>query len=284
MMYLSKRSILAGRMYLILFLCLLTSCKEVQPRAQKQPINAKGEYIYRLHDEYLFVAEPPLKIAAEPYPWEKGNVGNLPKITKEYFRCKGSSLNPIKTHQEKGGEVQSLVDCGGTGRHSLPLRDGKEFVYPILIDLLNHIQLKTGKRVVITCGHRCPDHNSYSDPLAKTSKHQLAAEVSFYVQGLEDRPEGIVKLIQAFYTESPKYKGRKDFLEFQRYEKGDADTAIPPWYNKEVFVKLYQKKEGRNFDNRHPYPYISLQVRYDTDKQERVLYDWNKATQNYMRK
>jgi hypothetical protein len=280
MIYL-KLTILAGRMHLILFfLAILASCQDARPTVKKAPLNAKGEYIYRLHDEYLFIAEPPLKQPIDPYPWEKGNVGNLPKITKEYFRCKGSSLNPQRTHQEKGSEVLRLTDCGGTSRHSLPLRNGKEFVYPILLDLLNHIQSKTGKRVVITCGHRCPEHNTYSDPTAKTSKHQLAAEVSFYVQGLEDRPESIIKLIQAYYADHP----QKEFAEFKRYEKGDADTTTPPWMNKEIFVKLYKKKEGRNFDNRHPYPYIAIQVRYDREKQERVIYDWNKATQNYMRK
>ena len=62
-----------------------------------------------------------------------------------------------------------------------------------------------------------------------------------------------------------------------------SDVAIKPWYNREIFIKLYQKNEGRNFDNRHPYPYISVQVRYDYDAQKKVTYSWDKAFRNYMR-
>ena len=176
-------------MHLILFfLALLGSCQDAHPTAKKAPLNVQreyiyGEYIYRLHDEYLFIAEPPLKRPVEPYPWEKGNVGNLPKITKEYFRCKGSSLNPQRNHQEKGSEVVRLTDCGGTSRHSLPLRNGKEFVYPILLDLLNHIQSKTGKRVVITCGHRCPSTTPIPIPPQKHPNTNLQQRSPFMSKG-----------------------------------------------------------------------------------------------------
>lgn len=244
---------------------------------------AHGEYLYRLHEEKFFIPPLPEKRHAEAYPWEKNLVGNLPKLTKDYFRCKGSALNPPKAIQQNG-EVIRCMDCGGTEKHSLPLRDGKEYIYPILMDVLNYIQLKTGKRVVITSGHRCPEHNVYVDdsPSNQHSKHLIGAEVSFYVQGMEEKPEASVKLIQDYYKE--KYEGKKEFVEFKRYEKGDTDVATQPWFNKELFVKLYTKKEGRDFDNRHPYPYISLQVRYDLERNERVLFSWEKAHKNYFRK
>jgi len=35
--------------------------------------------------------------------------------------------------------------------------------------------------------------------------------------------------------------------------------------------------EGRNFDNRHPYPYIELQVRHDRETGKPVSYSWNGA-------
>jgi hypothetical protein len=50
-----------------------------------------------------------------------------------------------------------------------------------------------------------------------------------------------------------------------------------------VFVKIYRENEGRNFDNQHAYPYISIQVRYDREKKQRVLYSWDLATHNYLR-
>lgn len=237
-----------------------------------------------MHSERLFQIPPAEKLTPEPYPWEKGQTAHGPKITKEFFRCKGSSLNPVHTVQEKG-ELVRYFDCGGAEKHSLPLRENKEFVYPILIDLMNYIQMKTKKRVVITSGHRCPEHNTYVDssPSNQYSKHMIGAEVSFYVQGMEDQPETLVKHIQEYYKSTPKYQTDKEYLEFQRYEKDDANVATPPWYNKEVFVKLFKKKEGRNFDNRHPYPYLSIQVRYDTDLQQKVTYNWDQAYHNYLR-
>jgi hypothetical protein len=254
-------------------------------KKNKKEIPVSGEYIYRLHNEKQFVPASPEKTPHESYPWEKILVGNLPKITKEYFRCKGSSINPVRTVMKKG-ELVHCHDCGGCEKHSLPLKDNKEFIYTILIDLLNYVQKKTGRRVIITSGHRCPDHNMYIDPenVNAHTKHLMGAEVSFYVQGMEEQAEKVIKIMQQYYQENSKYQKQKDFIEFQRYEKPDTDVSIQPWFNKEVFIKLYARKEGRDFDNRHPYSYISLQVRYDMDLNEKVVFTWPKGYNNYFRK
>jgi len=266
-----------------LLLILLSSCSSSSETddANKQRYQ-KGEYIYRKHDEFLFEVGGQVAFTPKPYPWEENRSGNHIKITKEFFRCKGSSLNPIKNGPDKN---VTFSDCGGAEKHSLPLRENKEFIYPILIDLLNYIQSKTNKKVVITSGHRCPDHNLYVDQSKSNqySKHMIGAEASFYVQGLEDRPDIIVKLIMDYYKQNAKYENKKEYINFERYSKGDADVSTQPWYNKEIFVKLFHKKEGRNFDNRHPYPYISVQVRYDWDLKEKVIYTWDKATHNFLR-
>jgi hypothetical protein len=243
--------------------------------------NEVGEYIYRNHNEYLFVTAPPEKMNLDPYPWEKNHVANLPKITKEFFRCKGSGLNPERT-VEHGEKITHLSDCGGTEKHSLPLRNEREFIYPAFIELMNHVQMATGKRVVITSGHRCPQHNLYVDPSPsnQSSKHMIGAEVSFYVQGMEYQPEKIVKILTDYYKafKEPEYRN------FERYEKGSTNVSTHPWYNKEIFIKLFLASEGRNYDNRHPYPYIAIQLRYDRDLQENVVYSWEKAIKNYLRK
>lgn len=246
--------------------------------------NQKGEYIYRKHDEIFLLVPPPERQIAQTYPWEKEGTSRHPRITKEFFRCKGSSLNPCHIVQ-KQEEPQRYHDCGGAEKHSLPLRDGKEFVYPILLELANYIQDETNKRLVITSGHRCPEHNAYVDPSSSNqySKHAIGAEVAFYIQGMEERPEAIVKLIQDFYKKDSRYKGKREYEEFKRYEKSDVNVSTAPWMNKEIFIKLFKKDEGRNFDNRHPYPYISIQVRYDRDLKERVVYTWGKAHNNYHR-
>ncbi len=277
--------------YVLGVLCLMAvifcgGCSTESTSDSKRPQKAAvGEYIYRLHHEKLFTPPLPEMNQRETYPWEKQSIGHLPKITKEYFRCKGSALNPIRTVVKKG-EAVHYNDCGGCEKHSLPLRDNKEFIYPILVDLLNYVQKKTGRRVVITSGHRCPDHNAYINPehIQVSSKHLMGAEVAFYVQGMEEQPEKIVKVLQQYYQETPKYHKENEYVEFKRYEKEDTDVFTKPWFNKEIFIKLYARKEGRNFDNRHPYPYLSLQVRYDWDLKEKVVFTWPKGYNNFYRK
>jgi hypothetical protein len=218
-----------------------------------------------------------------PYPWEE-EARAFPKITKDFFRCKGCGLNPVHII-EKGKETVRHYDCGGHLKHSLPLRNDKEFIYPILIDLLNYIQVQTNHQVIITSGHCCPDHNVYLDPSPanQCSKHMIGAEVDFYVFGMEENPDKVVDLIMRYYQETEKYRGQKDFLEFKRYDKAKVIPAILPWFNKEVFIKILKKGEGRDLDNTHPYPYVSLQVRYDWDLKETVNYSWDKAFRNFHR-
>lgn len=268
--------------FLFLAAVFLTACSSEDTSAGLQ-VHSKGEYIYRRHNEHLAVhsvrlAEPPV------YPWEKGKIGKYPKITKEFFRCKGSSLNPVNLVQ-KDTELVRYYDCGGSRRHSLPLRDQQEFIYPVLIDLLNYLQNITGNQAVITCGHCCPDHNLYLNPSSanQTSKHLLGAEVDFYIRGFENRPHQVVELIKNYYKDNPQYKGQRAFEEFAVYEKSDTGVSTPPVYNKEIFVKVFTKTEGRDFDNRHPYPYLSVQVRYDRDLDEKVVYSWEKAFHNLHR-
>lgn len=270
--------------YLLATLLLLTSCSsspDATPSSLKVK-NQKGEFLYRTHEENLFVADPPNRKSPDPYPWE--HTGSLPKITKDYFRCKGSGLNPERLVQEEG-TLKRYYDCGGSEKHSLPARGGKEAIYPILIDLVNYIQTKTNKRVVITCGHRCPEHNAYADSSKENqySKHMIGAEVSFYVQGMESQPDQIVALIQQYYKENPQYKNDRAYTEFHRYEQGKKSTESFPLYNKEIFLKSFTKDEGRNFDNRHPYPYVSIQVRYDRDRNEKVVFSWDKAHREIIR-
>lgn len=263
---------------------LLQGCSNSSSSLPSSSQPLKGEYIFRRHDEALVQIEPMVPLKRLAYPWEEDRGGHYPKITKDFFRCQGSSLNPVHFVQ-KENEAVRYYDCGGLQKHSLPLRDQKEFIYPILIDLLNYIQTQTGKRVVITCGHCCPDHNAYLDPSPanQASKHMLGAEVDFYVQGMEQQPEKVIDLLFAYYHEQPKYKGLIEFEEFKRYDKEDAKSGVPSWFNKEIFIKLFKKHQGRDFDNRHPYPYICIQVRHDWDLDERVIYSWDKAFRNFHR-
>ncbi|MFN0065246.1 MAG: hypothetical protein ACKVOH_03300 [Chlamydiales bacterium] len=252
--------------YLLLSLLLLfSSCAQ-----QKKPL--VGEYVFRKSTDFFFTPPPSLPCERPPYPWERQEVGGYPLITKEFFRCKGNPLNPVAEKKRPGKESFFYRDC--SGNHGLPLRKGKEFVYPCLLDLLNYIQERCEKQVVITTGHRCPVHNIYADSSSFNwgSKHMLGAEVDFYVEGMERESDKIITLIQEFYGEEP----------FKRYTQGNLNVSTEPWYNKEVFVKLYLAEEGRDADNQHPYPYIGIQVRFDRDTGEKVTFDQT-LSENYLR-
>ena len=268
----------------LIFILFLNSCSSGDgPRIDSmRKQNEKGEFIYRESDEFLHKFSYPELRQIEPYPWEEKIVGNFPRITKEFFRCKGSSLNPLRVEVQEDGELVKYQDCNG--RHSLPLQDKKEFIFPILLELLNHVQKKTGKRVVVTSGHCCPKHNSYKDPSKynRTSKHMIGAEVAFYVQGMESSPEKVLELLCSFYQESLLYKGNKAYEEFSTYD-GPTNVSTLPVRNKEVYIKVFKKEEGRDFDNRHSYPYISIQVRHDREEDRGVFYTWNKAYNQYYR-
>lgn len=267
---------------LIIILVLITSCGKKDSNEKMRQRNIKGEFIYRQHKEILFAPPPPRKVERERYPWENKLAGQFPRITKEFFRCKGNTTNAVHVFPQDGKEPIRYFDCGGSARHSLPLENGKEFIYPCLIEILNYIQEKSGKKIVITSGHRCPQHNLYCDSAKSNwgSKHMIGAEVNFYVEKLEEKPQEIFQLIQQYYKE--KKVGQKEYEHFVRYEKTDSGTSIQPWYNKEIFVKIYNKGEGRNSDNQHRYPYLSIQVRYDRDLSSKVTYDPKKA-QNFLR-
>ncbi len=228
--------------------------------------------IQRQSDEILFPFPTSSLKKREPYPWEKNRVGSHLRITKEFFRCRGSVLSPpIQIHRKK--DFIYHLDCGGIERHSLPLKNGEEFIYPILIELLNHVQEKLDRRVVITCGHRCPIHNLYADPSKKgqTSKHLIGAEVDFYVEGLEQNPQAVLDALFSYYNEPML---RTITL---------TDSSTPSWYNQEVGITLFHATEGRDFDNDHPYPYISIQVRYDRDTKRTVQYNWHRAHNGYIK-
>lgn len=257
--------------FYVLILLLLVACQtDTRP---KEFMALSSE------DPSIYIAEPKRAVIA-PYPWEDETALTIRPITKEYFRCKGTFLNPPRVVMDGTKEIARFYDCSGGEKHSLPLESGKEHIYPILLELVNEIQKKTNSPVIITSGHRCPSHQAYIDssPKGSGSKHLIGAQVTFYVQGLEACPERILQLIFDYYKTAEAYQGKNEYITFSRYEK-ESDVATSPWCNKEVFIKLYQKDEGRDFDNRHPYPYLSIQVRFDREKNEAVTVSYAKANQ-----
>lgn len=236
-----------------------------------------------VHDQEFMISRAIMN-KNKPYPWDSQYVAEYPAITKDFFRCKGDPFNLVRTEVDEVKGTEMFTDCKGGMAHSLPLKAGRGFIYPILVDVLNYIQEKTKKRVVITSGHRCPKHNTYinSSLYNSTSKHMIGAEVNFYVEGLENSPERVVQAILDYYQEKEEFRSQPSYREFRRYQKDDTNVSNYPWYNKELFVKLFNREEGRDFDNQHPFPYIAIQVRYDPETKARVVYTWSQAYKGYV--
>lgn len=265
----------------ILFLLLLTACGSESPPSHSRTFVQTSEYISRKQDEFHFDPLPPTPHPPPSYPWSPSQEK---KITKYHFRCKGNLCNPPLIDIQNG-QKKYTFDCEGSEQHSLPICNGEEFIYPILIDLLNHVQNKAQAKVIITSGHRCPEHNAYIDPSPQnaSSKHLIGAEVSFYVEGYERSPAKVIEWIKEFYSTHPSKRLDKELATFQTYDKNDIPLKTKPILNKEVFIKTYQQNEGRNRDNTHSFPYVSIQVRWDQDKNERVLYSPQQAHHGFYR-
>lgn len=226
----------------------------------------------RRENDHFFQSEATqLAMSRDAYPWEDKYTSDYPRITKEFFRCKGHPLNPPLRIESEKNQVTYQIDCGGTERHTLPIRNEKEFIYPILIELLNVIQEKTGKKVVITSGHRCPTHNLYVDPSRKNrvSKHLTGAEVDFYVESAEQDPLSIISVLENFYRDNP---------HFAPLQKRDNN-----WINKEVVVTLHSAEEVRNGDNQFQHPYLTIEVRYDRHTKKSVHFSWHLGYNGFYR-
>lgn len=248
----------------------LFGCSGLERSEQEKirKVNAKAEVIFRHEDEKFCSIETPKHQVRDSYSWERVLVGEQPKITKEYFRCRGQGKNPPKSVNNN-----FYYDCGGYDKHSLPIRENKEYIYPILIELLNHVQTTTHKRVIITCGHRCPAHDRYAQNSKQyfLSKHLIGAEVDFYVEGMESQPEKIISILKQYYEKHED----KDYTSFNSVNHEEV--------NKEISLRVHQKDEGRDLDNQHSYPYITIQVRYDKGLNKKVICSSSEAMRCYLR-
>ena len=271
------------RFFLVILLVLLSvSCGRFKQETRSGKDRAIKESIVRLKHEKM-INIPPLSFkGGKIYPWEDKLVGGYPRITPAFFQCNGSIKNREKTvmiDQEK----RLLFDCDGYASHGLPLRKNKEYIFVAFIDILNYLQDLFKKKVVVTCGHRCPKHNMYIDASKENSfsTHQIGGKVSFYIQGIERDPERVLQAIKKYYLTHPQFKTD---IAYSTFKSRPEKTGISAWYNKEIRLKIYPSDVGRNEDNKHPYPYISMEILYDRETKKRVYYHWSLAHKGYLKK
>lgn len=256
---------------LVTVLLLLTGCVSVED-TQMEKFYAKNEIrekIYRFEEEIEYPLLPPQKKEKEKYPWEKEAQVKLDPVAVSDFICKGSKKHPNRIIVRASQEELSYEDCGGKEEHGTPT------IYPILPRLLNRVQELTGRRVVITSGFRCPKHEQYLHPgeVAPSSLYTHGAACDFYVEGLQNSPQIVIKIIQDFYKQDPATSHDPSFTVFHRLPL-DTSHAVTPWINREICLIINTDQEGRNPDNAHDFPYISLLVHYDREAKKPIKTTW----------
>lgn len=252
----------------LLSLLLLAGCSGMQhsESTRVRESNASADPISRYSHQRLF---PPPKLTPwtrASYPWEERHIGDLPRISREFFRCRGQKSHPVKMGKNRFGDPIAHFDCDGSESHGLPMRNGEEFIYPALIELLNHLQTTFNKQVVITSGHRCPKHNRYIGGTSK-SKHLVGGEVDFYVKGLENKPGVVARALMEYYKN--RHTGHPEYTTFIHNTSG--------WSNKEVIIRIHETPHGRLLDNAFDHPHLTLELRHDRDRNRRVVYNWHTA-------
>lgn len=241
-------------MHFLLLFFLFVSCSKAEKRQEEQlkKFHQKMGYITRLKGQRQFIFPAIKKSAAPKYHFLRVSDTGLPLITKEYFRCKGSCSSGVRYLNS-----EIIFDCDGIKSHSLPIKEGKEFIYPILIQTLNVLQERLNKRITILEAHRCPKHNRFVDASYKNSfsKHQIGAKVTFYFEDVSCNT--VLDILFQFF------EGKKQKL-FAR-KSG--------WANKYINVCLHKDVN----ENEQIGEYLSLEVLFDSQTQKRIEYTYQKA-------
>lgn len=258
-----------GMKKILILALLLTSCSSATDRQEckRRKNNRVEEKIYRLSDEYFYVKDDAILVERDLYPWETKS--SFSKITISDFRCRGSEKN-----QKLSIGKEIISDCNGLHDHGLPYKNGKEFVYPVLVEILNFVQEATGRQVIVLSGHRCPIHHKYvTSGRGRLSKHMIGARADFYLKGYKVAGEQILKTIESFYKEES-----SEYRHFFSIQKKDGGLI---YKNKEI--KLYLNSEKNLLIDKIDEQVITIEVCYDREENQEVVLDWDKAYRGYIR-
>lgn len=240
----------------LLSLFLLVSCGSFE-KSEKKKLMQKEKRVCAVvlqGGEKQLDLGPSQSFEVAGYPWERYGFLLLP-ISKEHFRCKGSSLSPPKTFLSYSGQLQTVQDCGGD--HSLPLKNDQEYIDPMLIDLLNALQDKLGAKVIVLIGHVCPVHAIYDNPMAphKDFKYQLGAKVAFYVEGNESQT--VLKALADIYLQKDPNAVIKE-----NSEEG--------WSSSMVMARSMKQEQ-------EIYQAVTIEMKLDSQTKQSIYYDAKKA-------
>ena len=259
---------------LILILAFsLYGCSGLEQSEQEKikKTQALSEPILRYRDEKFHAICFPEQKIRERYSWENTTAHKFPKITKEAFRCKGSGSPKPKISREN----LAMFDCQGADKHSLPIYEDKEFIYPALLEILNELQDQLKRKVVVTAGHRCYKHQTFllGTTTGAVTKYVLGAQVDFLIDGIEASSGKIIDCLQEYY--------KRVFPDQKEYQL--EKSVIGVWHNKEISMRVYAKHEGRNEDNTHDLPYLSIELKHDRVLDKKIQVNYQQALSGYYR-
>lgn len=186
------------------------------------------------------------------YPWNTCYPRFL-SLTKYSFQCPGTNPEAnIPLHQK----------CLGALHHGLPLVNGKEYIYPRLIDLLNFLQKENKEKIMVIRGHLCPKAFSLLDPKEQHEKYLIGAMVK--VSSQVNWEKNLSTLVKKFYDK----KKEEDPL----YEIGSSTYPIT-FINQEFKFIIYPSLLTN---------IMEIEVLYDKEKDSRINFT-EEDIQNYLR-
>jgi hypothetical protein len=97
----------------------------------------------------------------------------------------------------------------------------------------------------------------------------MGCKADFTVEGLENRPEEIIVKIMDLYPNE----------KFQKINQADGSTL----YTSKQFHLMINKEGEHSILGEKHHPVVSVDVRYDQDKQEAIILDWDKSFHGFIR-
>lgn len=231
---------------LFLILILNTSCSH-----KKSPMTAKT---YNIHKDFIpndFVLPQESSQKNPTYQWEK-QYPSFPSFTKYSLRCPGTNTEQNVLPHKK---------CLGALHHGLPLYNGKEYIYPKLIALLNFLQIENNEKIIIIRGHVCPKVFSLLNTQEQNTKYLIGAIVK--ISSKINWEKKLPSLIKKFYDN----KKEEDPL----YEIKSPDYPII-FVNKEFKFIIHKPLIINSME---------IEVLYDKEKDLLIKFDLEDA-QNYL--
>lgn len=242
-----KNTILYYLLLFALFNVLTVSCSDKKSATISKTYNIQKDFT---PTSFILPYELPQK--SPTYPWNTCHPRFL-SLTKYSFQCSGTNPEAdIPLHQK----------CLGTLHHGLPLVNGKEYIYPRLIDLLNFLQKENKEKIIVIRGHICPKIFSLLDTQEQHEKYLIGAMVK--VSSQINWEKNLSPLVKKFYDK----KKEEDPL----YEIENSPYAIT-FINQE-FKFIIHPSSLTNI--------MEIEVLYDKEKDSPIKFT-EKDIQNYLR-